>query len=455
MTLDRLDLVLVADGRHSVPTRLRVEGGGETRTVTVPAVPDAAEPDSTAPATVRFDPLTTDALKVVVEEVRPALSNDYYGDAPVVRPLGLAELGVPGITRPAPPDRFPRACRDDLLTVDGRPVGLRLVGSTGDALARGALRVEPCGGEDLVLDRGDHLLRATPGTASGLDLDRLVLRSVGDGALQPVGAVPAVEVVEDGRTTLRVEVRDASGPFWLVLGQSHNAGWTARVEGGGSLGAPTLVDGYANGWYVHPEGATDLSIIVEWKPQRAVRTALAVSAVAALLALGIAVVGWRRHRGDRTLVGAGPGIPPGVPEPTSPFTYPPGARALGWPATLALAATTGAGATLVASPLVGGLTLGATVAALRLRRHGRAVLTVGATGAFALAAAYVLARQVWRGGPPPDFEWPTFFQPAHVLAWVAVSLLAADVVVEIARRRPADEPPGPTQVRDGPDAPDA
>nr|MBA2625990.1 hypothetical protein [Acidimicrobiia bacterium] len=46
-----------------------------------------------------------------------------------------------------------------------------------------------------------------------------------------------------------------------------------------------------------------------------------------------------------------------------------------------------------------------------------------------------LARQLWKGGPPPDFTWTSYLHPAHVLAWVALLLLAADVAIELARRR--------------------
>jgi len=55
--------------------------------------------------------------------------------------------------------------------------------------------------------------------------------------------------------------------------------------------------------------------------------------------------------------------------------------------------------------------------------------------AVAVAAGYVLARQAWKGGLEPNFEWPSYFGVSHVLAWVAILLLSADVVVELARRQ--------------------
>ena len=36
---------------------------------------------------------------------------------------------------------------------------------------------------------------------------------------------------------------------------------------------------------------------------------------------------------------------------------------------------------------------------------------------------------------PAVFEWPTFFDDVHTLAWLAVVLLAADALVEFLRAR--------------------
>ena len=56
-------------------------------------------------------------------------------------------------------------------------------------------------------------------------------------------------------------------------------------------------------------------------------------------------------------------------------------------------------------------------------------------GTFFLATAFVVAREAWHGGVRHDFTWPTAFDAAHFLAWVAVLLLATDVVVELVLRR--------------------
>ena len=50
----------------------------------------------------------------------------------------------------------------------------------------------------------------------------------------------------------------------------------------GALGASHLVDGYANGWLVHPKQAS-FDVVLEWTPQRQVWAALWISALAALV----------------------------------------------------------------------------------------------------------------------------------------------------------------------------
>ncbi len=70
----------------------------------------------------------------------------------------------------------------------------------------------------------------------------------------------------------------------------------------------------------------------------------------------------------------------------------------------------------------------AAAAALRWPR-ARAVLTVGSVLAFSIAAAYVVVQQS-RHGYPTISSWPSRFEDVGDLAWLAVLLLGADVVVQ-------------------------
>ena len=72
ITFDHLDLQVVADGRHSVPTQVRIDAGGESRTVDLPAIDDSVRARrAPRPCRCTFAPLTGDDVRVTVTGVRP------------------------------------------------------------------------------------------------------------------------------------------------------------------------------------------------------------------------------------------------------------------------------------------------------------------------------------------------------------------------------------------------
>lgn len=449
VTFDRMDLKLVADGRHSVPTRLRLTvDGGRPLDIDVPPVVDGTEARHVVPVTVRFPRRTGRRIEIRFLDFRKVETVEYYSNTDIAMPISVAEWGIPGVRVPAPPAELSPRCHDDLVTVDGRPLPVRISGSTEDAVSRRPLSIEPCGG-DLDLRAGRHVLRTAQGRRSGFDVDRLVLASDAGGDagpdLGPTGAIPAdpavggssspapptVTVEHGGATRMKVRVEGASGPFWLVLGESRNDGWTARVAGGSDLGRSTLVDGYANGWLVDPGDRSALTLDVVWAPQRVVNAALLASAAAMLLCLGIVAGSFVRRRPRPVAwVDADPGeiVDPRSAGGDTPAT----ARAVG------AGVATGLVGGFIAGPLVG-LAVGAAVVVVAFRPHRRLVLSLGAATALAVAGLYTTAKQAVLGYPSV-FEWPTFFSEMHVAGWFAILLVTADVVVELVRHgRP---PPG-------------
>ncbi len=298
--LDALDLSVVNDGEHSVPTELVLrDAGGDQRIVAVPTPPKTAPGARPTPVRVSFPPLATARFSMTVATESAVTTVDRrYGDV-VTLPVAIAELGLPTVSAPLPAT-FDTGCRADLLTVDGRPVPLRVHGSTEDLLARRPLPIEPCGpaSAGLGLAAGPRLLHAAPGTRTGLDLDRLVLRSAATPApAAAVGPAPTVSVTGNGRNEITGTVRgDGTRPFWLVLGQGLNAGWRATLDGH-DLGAAQSIDGGMNGWLV-PAGVLGAGRFrLWWAPQRWVDASLAVAAASTVVALLLLLLPRRRrHR---------------------------------------------------------------------------------------------------------------------------------------------------------------
>ncbi len=307
VTFDHLDFRVIADGRHSVPTALRISTEHGSVNVKLPNVTDGRANNATATMAVRFPPLTGRHITVTVTAVR-AESTKYFGLGPLELPIAVAEVGIPGVSVAPPPATLPSPCRSDLLWIDGHPVSLRVTGTTSTALAGQGLSVSLCGADagGLRLGAGSHTLQSADGAVAGIDLDQINLTSAPDSQTAspatPSGRPPTVHVISQTTTAMSVRISHATAPFWLVLGQSLNAGWQATV-GGRSLGAPTLVDGYANGWLVDPDTVqtggrltSDFTASLTWVPQRRVDDALILSAAGAVVCVGLVVVPRRRRR---------------------------------------------------------------------------------------------------------------------------------------------------------------
>ena len=451
VTVDRLDLRVVADGRHSVPTRITLGVDGTTVPLTVPPIADAAPENATAEVRIPLPrTLRGRTFRLTVDAVREVRTRDFYGNGDVVMPAGIAELGVAALEQPAlapgdPDAGFTTPCRDDLLTIDGTPIPVSLVGTRGDATTRGGVQVIGC--EVTTLAAGEHILRAVAGSGTGIDLDRLDLRSLVSGsdalASRPapgriariagdrrdgpaVGPVPTVRTLSEGRdrTTVRITGATPGAPFWLVLNQSRNAGWRASAAGR-DLGGSTLVDGYANGWLITPDTGS-FEVAMRWTPQRTVNRALLVSALAALVCLALVLIDPRRRTtvlavddGVATLGDPGRGVEP----------------LTGGRTAVAVIAVLGVGS-LLAGPAVGAPAAVLVLGAARWPR-ARTVLAVAPAVAVALAGGYVTSRQ-WRVSVPPTFEWPLGFTRAHLVGWAAFVLLAAMGLLDLLERRSRD-----------------
>jgi arabinofuranan 3-O-arabinosyltransferase len=404
-TVRDLEAVVLADGRHSVPGTLTlVADGTPVGSVGVPPSPDG----SPVAVALPDPPPGSRELRIEVADVAEVTPVPGDPSAGEILPVGIAEITGAGLPRAADPAVVDGRCRS-LLRVDGAEVSVRAVGATGDA--RAGLALEPCDGP-LTLAAGAHTIASARGVDTGWDVDRVVLSSDAEGLPAPLAARGTPRA--DAGTTVEVE-RDHRGteydlalttdgePFWLVLGQSDNRGWSLDVDGA-TVGPRQVVDGYANGWLVTPEGPGELHAAVQWEPQRLVWVTLGLSALAVLACIVLVV----RHRRRRIDPGAAPS--PLAPPPTLAAAAP-GRRPL-TPGTPGLAVALGLGALLVATPAAAVTVSVAVVVGLAVPR---------ATWAWALVApALVLTA---RGLEHPE------------LAWLALALLASDLAVEQWTRR--------------------
>ncbi|WP_256790209.1 alpha-(1-_3)-arabinofuranosyltransferase family protein [Frankia sp. AvcI1] len=489
ITASSVTMSLVADGRHSVPTRIGlVVDGRVVGSVPVPPVTDTAQRGGTRQVTLTFPAVTGSTWRFVVDDARTVKSIDPISRSPLSMPVGIAEIGLPGLASGATeapsagqgatgllPAQLAGTCRDDLLSIDGHPVGVRIDGSTSDAVNRLGLRVSTCGGA-LTLGPGEHVIKTGDGAKLGVDIDRLLLASdagggpwlgagdAGTPAASPTaatgtpdagtatagtaagtstaGSAPRITVQSSDATSFTAQVTGAQPgtPFWLVLGESLSRGWKATVNGA-DAGQPRLVDGYANGWRINPTAAA-FTVTLTWAPQQIVRYSLVLSAVTVVFFLALLLLTTRRTRRRRAAAGAaGPGAVADLPT-VDPWSIRP-ARIDG--RTTAYAAV-GAGllATVLVSVAAGIVVALATVIAL-LAPRGRWLTRIGPAACLAVSALYVLEVQA-RHSLPTNGDWVEAFGRVATVSWLTVLLLATDQLVAVlqGRRRSASEPSGPS-----------
>ena len=159
---------------------------------------DKDKPGAVANLPVSFKTLTGTVIRFTVEAVRQVTTINWYSEKPIVLPFAIASIGLPGVhfTPEDPAAQIPPVCRDNLMTIDGNPVWLKVSGTVGTAESQGGLVITgwvptPTG---FISGPGRHG-RDGMGDLTGLDLDRLVLdsaagggaeRLLADGDLQPV-----------------------------------------------------------------------------------------------------------------------------------------------------------------------------------------------------------------------------------------------------------------------------
>jgi hypothetical protein len=393
-----MHLSFVDDAKHFVPAQVTlVADGVPLRTLTIPHVSSGTRDGTLRTVDLRFDPVTAKDLRLQVDSAQPG----NLREQPVILPVSIAEVGLSEIPVPASPATIDTGCRTDLVSVDDQPFPVAIRGASSDA--RRGLEITACT-PAVPLRAGSHRVDGLTAATTGFDVDRVVLSS--DRAGQPVAPTPAgapisasgarIRVTSASTDSYHLEVQTDGTPFWLVLGQSHNDGWEATVDGR-SLGAPTVVNGFGNGWTVRAQTPGTLKIVLRWTPQRAVWIGLAVSGIAVLVCVALV---FARRRRARPSIGEALLDRPTYTSPIAVRGTKPNAVA-----TLGAAVAAGVVAAFVSRWWIGLIVAAATALSPRLSR-GRLLLAAGAPVTLALGAVFDLPE----------------------LGWVAIGLLIGDLV---------------------------
>ena len=445
VTFDHLDLRLVDDARHSLPTKVRIEAGDERRNIDIRDLPHTKNADGTVSVPVKFDALTGRKLTFTILDMKARVLRTSAKQKGLLLPSAVAELGIPGVQRAPVPARMPTKCIDDLVTVDGKSFPVRVTGSTTDALRPRQLTLTPCNAKQtLSLTEGTHEIDAaeTPNSALGLDVEHLVLASApGGDAVAPTladpdaplatSAAPPMRVVHETKSSMTVHVDGTTKPFWLVMGQSLNRGWVAKVDGH-DLGAPSLVDGYANGWLVKPDASGQaMTITLDWTPQRLAEIAVPISALALLGCLGIVVAAYvseRRRRREYTFAGAVPILRRTLLSRTLEHR-----RGAIFGTAIAMAVASA----LLVTPWTG-LAVGVAVALAITRPGWRRAIRLAPAGIVAAVAVYITVTQIVHHYAT-GIQWPSYFDETRIPVLVALILLAADGVIALVWHTETDD----------------
>jgi hypothetical protein len=216
------------------------------------------------------------------------------------RAVGVAEIdGLPQMRLPQRAG-FSAPCGTVRVRVGAAMIALRVAGSA-RAFADGTpLPARSCG-DPLALGAGVQRLEVQAGP---LAVDDLRLYSPAPAPVAvAAGAGSVTHVGTAGRGSYSGVRVNVTAPSWIVLGEGYNRGWRASCNGR-SLGAPTPIDGYANGWRVNPACR---AVSFSFAPNRLALIGYIVSLIAAVACLVLILAGRGRRRPIGPLTAEVPG----------------------------------------------------------------------------------------------------------------------------------------------------
>ncbi len=394
-------------GDFSPITMIRLADESTTVEVAVTPPDESGRSTVTLPTELAAGPTS---LTITAVDARPIIDR-RYGDI-LTLPAAIADVSSPAIERSdvGADAAISVECADDLLSIDGRPVGLSFSTTPASLLAGEPIAAEVCDAP-LQFDVGGHRVVGSNTTAAGalsaMTVDRIVLRDVSDAVIDSVAPPVTVVTERDDPRARTVTVEACPNGCWLVLGEGYNDAWQASV-GGDDLGAPELIDGGFNGWWLAPS-EQPVTVDIRWTAQAPVTWGLTIGVVSSLLL--VLVIALSRRLPSPQLAA------PVVQRPSR-------GRTRGVPAAAVLIV---AAAVLIA-PVWGVVAVAPAALAIWSGRRPRPWPGARPLELIGLAAASaVVLRALWierSERPFPDAGWTLQYEQLNGLAIFAVLLLA-------------------------------
>lgn len=334
----------------------------------------------------RFDVPTikADSVTISVVDVDEHLVTNPYSHRTEVAPIALAEIRSDSWMNRRLPESFDSGCREDLITIGGASVPIRIFGTVQAALSGRILSAENCSDTSIFSDSGS-VLSTRPGADSGWDIDRLSFGP--DPSSRPLGPAVPLDLIHT-RTRYSVTSPGCSERCWIQMPFGYSSGWKATVDGNRP---PTLMRA-ASGRSVWPveslEAGAELTAM--WFPQKYMWWGILISVVTLITLLGFSLASSAR------------GVSSSRDE-TFPLMAPREPRSSRrW-----LSVVTG----VVLGFLVIGPAWGIALGAVILAGRRISLIRLALFGA-ALGYAFVVLQRL-RTGAPAGFLWPSVFERAH------------------------------------------
>ncbi|HEV3451687.1 MAG TPA: alpha-(1-_3)-arabinofuranosyltransferase family protein [Acidimicrobiia bacterium] len=191
----------------------------------------------------------------------------------------------------------PDGCTDRLLTVDGRPVAVRLTGSSLVLIGGRPVDFQAC--SPVSLARGQHRLDSRPG-ADGV-ISTVALQAGAPAPATRSAPAATVRVLSESPTRLHLQIAAPHGGS-LVIGQSFSADWHASASGH-ALGSAQSID-TLTGWQLPHARAID--VVASYRPQRLWELALAITGGTTALCIFLVVGASVRRRAESQMVSSRP-----------------------------------------------------------------------------------------------------------------------------------------------------